>query len=301
MTPELLDSFPRLSFLDLSWNYFTGTIPQARNASFGYGTWSRNCFSSDSSCRLASQMRSVVECKQRTSLQLQPCVSWTRTHLLLLIAVVLICPVVAIAAAAAVAIYYWRTRSLQAAHFWQLKSSMRVDAEEPTCSQRNVCRQFSYEELEAATNGFHQNALLGARTTGFVFKGKLDDGTTVAVKQLDTRNSGMLINDEFWHEVKARGAIQHPNVVTLRGFCRGISGSDPMLVCEFMPNGSVLDALLNDNTPLRWPRRYSIAHGAALGLEYLHEHCAPAITHGNLKPSNILLDRYEQNSLLSLR
>ncbi|KAG0617726.1 hypothetical protein M758_4G010300 [Ceratodon purpureus] len=291
VTPELLDSFPMLSFLDLSLNYFTGTIPRARNTSFEYDTWSRNCFSSENSCHLAPQMRSVAECRQQTSLQLQPCVSWTRTHLLLLIVVVLVCPVIVIAALSAIAIYYWRSRSLQAAHFWQLRSSMRADVEEQAGSQRNVCRQFSYQELDAATNSFHQNALLGAGATGFVFQGKLDDGTTVAVKQLDTRNSGMLINDEFWNEVKVRGAIQHPNVVTLRGFFKGIGGSDPMLVCEFMPNGSVLDALLSDNTPLRWPRRYSIAHGAALGLEYLHEHCTPAIIHGNLKPSNILLDR----------
>lgn len=159
-------------------------------------------------------------------------------------------------------------------------------------NKNHWCRQFSYQELAAATTGFHPNALLGRGVTGFVYQGKLDDGSKVAVKQLDTRSSGMLINEEFWNEVKARGAIQHQNVVTLRGFCKGVGSCDPMLVCEFMPNGSVLDALLRDDTPLRWPRRYSIAHGAALGLEYLHEHCTPAIIHGNLKPSNILLDRY---------
>lgn len=114
----------------------------------------------------------------------------------------------------------------------------------------------------------------------------------MAVKQVIARNSGVLIDEHFWHEVRMRGAIRHPNVVPLRGFFKGlIGGCDPLLVCEYMPNGSVLDALLSDDTPLRWPRRYSIAHGAAMGLEYLHEHCRPPIIHGNLKPSNILLDR----------
>lgn len=295
VTPELLNSFPRLSFLDLSLNYFTGTIP---NASFEYDTWTKNCFSSENSCHLAPQMRSVTECRRLTLLQLQPCAPWTRTHLLLLIVVVLVCPVVVIGIVSAIAIYYWRSRSLQAAHFWQLKSSMRAADDEP--SQRNVCRQFSYQELHAATTGFHANALLGRGVTGFVYQGKLDDGSKVAIKQLDTRNSGMLINEEFWNEVKVRGAIQHQNVVTLRGFCKGIGGCDHMLVCNFMPNGSVLDALLSDDTPLRWPRRYSIAHGAALGLEYLHEHCTPPIIHGNLKPSNILLDRCPSSALTLL-
>lgn len=289
MTPELLNSFPKLSFLNLSENYFTGTIPPAQDAPFKFGAWTKNCFSSQSSCRLASQMRSIEECKQHTSLQLQPCVSWTRTHLLLLITVVLICPMVVIAAVSTIAVLYWRSRSMEADQFWQLKSSMRANIEEP--SQPSICRQFTYQELDSATNGFHPNSLLGGGTTGFVYQGKLEDGTTVAVKQLDTRNSGMLVNDEFWNEVKVRGIIRHPNVVALQGFFKGIGGCDPMLVCDYMPNGSVLDQLLSDDTFLRWPRRYSIAHGAAVGLEHLHEHCTPPIIHGNLKPSNILLDR----------
>lgn len=288
--PELLDSFPSLSFLDLSLNYFTGTIPQAQNATFEYDTWTKNCFSSDNSCELAPQMRPIADCRRETSLQLQPCDSWTRKHLLLLIVIVLICPLTVIAILSAIAIYYWRSRSQQAAHFWQNRSPLRAPDVEAT-PQRSVCKQFTHQELHTATNSFHHNCLLGAGTTGIVYRGKLDDGTNVAVKQLDTRNSGMLINDEFWNEVKVRGAIRHPNVVTLRGFSKGLGGCDPMLVCEYMPNGSVLDALLSDSTPLRWPRRYSIAHGAAVGLEYLHEHCRPPIIHGNLKPSNILLDR----------
>jgi hypothetical protein len=284
---ELLDSFPRLSFLDLSLNYFTGTIPQPQNATFEYDTWTKNCFSSASSCRLAPQMRAVEDCKRQTSLQLQPCASWTRAHLLLLVIVVLVCPIALIAFLSALAIYYWRSRRLlQAADFWQLRSSStRVDADPPM----PVCRQFAYADLETATNSFHHTALLGAGTTGFVYRGTLDDGTSVAVKQLNTRNSCVLIDDEFWSEVHARGAIRHPNVLPLRGFFKG--AGDPLLVCELMPHGSVLDALLSDDTALRWPRRFSIAHGAAVGLEHLHEHCRPPIIHGNLKPSNILLDR----------
>lgn len=240
-------------------------------------------------------MRPIADCRRETSLQLQPCDSWTRKHLLLLIVIVLICPLTVIAILSAIAIYYWRSRSQQAAHFWQNRSPLRAPDVEAT-PQRSVCKQFTHQELHTATNSFHHNCLLGAGTTGIVYRGKLDDGTNVAVKQLDTRNSGMLINDEFWNEVKVRGAIRHPNVVTLRGFSKGLGGCDPMLVCEYMPNGSVLDALLSDSTPLRWPRRYSIAHGAAVGLEYLHEHCRPPIIHGNLKPSNILLDRYESSA-----
>lgn len=294
--PELLDSFPRLSFLDLSLNYFTGPIPQPQNATFEYDTWSKNCFTSEpGSCHLAPLMRPLAVCQQQTSLQLHPCESWARTHLLLII-IILICPILVLAIVSAIAIHGCRSRTMAPtiAPFWQLRSSSLRAAPELVrrLDSNTQCRQFSYQELDAATNSFHRSALVGTGTTGPVYQGKLDDGTQVVVKQLNTRNSGVLIDDEFWHEIKVRGAIHHPNVVPLLGYFKGlIGGCDPLLVCEYMPNGSVLDAILSDDTPLRWPRRYSIAHGAAVGLEYLHEHCRPPIIHGNLKPSNILLDR----------
>lgn len=299
VTPELLNSFPSLSLLDLSSNYFNGTIPQFQNATLGYTSWTYNCFSAEVDCHLAPKMRPLADCERVTSIQLQPCNSWTRSHPLLFIIVLLICPTTVIALLSGIAFYYWRKRSLLAANFWQLKSSMRAAMDEP--SNQNICRQFTYQELDAATNSFHHNCLIGAGSSGFVYQGKLDDGTTVAIKQIDTRNSGMLINDEFWNEVMVRGSIKHPNVVTLRGFFKGIGGTDPMLVCDYMPNGSVLDALLSDESLLRWPRRFSIAHGAAVGLEYLHEHCTPPIIHGNIKPSNILLDRYQTSSWWSYK
>lgn len=157
-------------------------------------------------------MRPIADCQQQTSLQLHPCESWTRTHVLLLIILVLVCPVVVITILSAIAIYGWRSRPVPAAPFWQTfrTSSMRAATEFESPSsrqQRNDCRQFTYQELDTATNGFHHSALLGAGATGFVYRGKLDDGARVAVKQLDTRNSGMLINDEFWHEIKVRQSI----------------------------------------------------------------------------------------------
>lgn len=37
-------------------------------------------------------------------------------------------------------------------------------------------------------------------------------------------------------------------------------------------------------------RRLSILKDVAHGMAYLHHHCSPAIVHGDLKPSNVLLD-----------
>ncbi|CAK9178189.1 unnamed protein product [Ilex paraguariensis] len=43
---------------------------------------------------------------------------------------------------------------------------------------------FSYKELKAATNGFHSSNKIGEGGFGTVYKGRLGDGTFVAVKVL---------------------------------------------------------------------------------------------------------------------
>lgn len=64
------------------------------------------------------------------------------------------------------------------------------------------------------------------------------------------------------------------------------------LVYELMSNGSLQDCLLRRKCPelMEWNKRYAIAVDVAKGLEYLHHCCNPPIIHGDIKPSNVLLD-----------
>jgi serine/threonine protein kinase len=152
------------------------------------------------------------------------------------------------------------------------------------------CKQFTYQELEEATNKFHDNRLLGCGGSGSVYQGRFANGSCLAIKQLVKAPD--YVDNDFWKEVLTIGPIQHPNVVPLRGYCKEFRGPERLLVYEYMPNGSVLDALLsNDVHLLPWSRRYSVALATACGLEYLHEHCSPRIVHKDVKPSNVLLDR----------
>ncbi|KAJ7966683.1 Tyrosine-protein kinase [Quillaja saponaria] len=148
-------------------------------------------------------------------------------------------------------------------------------------------RQFSYKELEEATNMFSDVNFLAEGGFGVVHRGVLRDGQIVAVKQL--KFSGSQADVDFCREVRVLSCAQHRNVVLLIGFC--IEGNLRVLVYEYICNGS-LDLHLHGNkrSPLHWNSRLKIAIGAARGLRYLHEDCrVGCIVHRDLRPNNILL------------
>ncbi|KAJ3693734.1 hypothetical protein LUZ60_009214 [Juncus effusus] len=149
-------------------------------------------------------------------------------------------------------------------------------------------RTFSYGELAAFTKNFREDLLLGQGGFGSVYKGWLEDGQVVAVKQLD--RNGLQGNREFLVEVLMLSLLHHPHLVNLIGYCN--NGNHRLLVYEFMPLGSLEDHLHDlkgDRAPLDWPTRMRIISNAAEGLEYLHDKASPPVIFRDFKPSNILL------------
>ncbi|XP_073108472.1 G-type lectin S-receptor-like serine/threonine-protein kinase At2g19130 [Elaeis guineensis] len=144
---------------------------------------------------------------------------------------------------------------------------------------------FTYSDLQRATKNFSE--MLGSGGFGSVFKGTLVDSTDVAVKKLEGLRQG---EKQFRTEVSTLAAIQHVNLVRLRGFCS--EGSKRLLVYEYMLGGSLDSHLFQINsTVLDWKTRYQIILGIARGLAYLHEKCRECIVHCDIKPDNILLDK----------
>ncbi|XP_050272908.1 G-type lectin S-receptor-like serine/threonine-protein kinase At2g19130 [Quercus robur] len=143
---------------------------------------------------------------------------------------------------------------------------------------------FKYRDLQRATRKFSQK--LGEGGFGSVFKGTLPNSTTIAVKKIRSLDQG---EKQFRAEVSTLGAIQHVNLLRLRGFC--VEASKRFLVYDYMPKGS-LESHLFQNTSkiLDWKTRYQIAIGIAKGLAYLHGNCRDCIMHFDIKPENILLD-----------
>ncbi|KAM3697922.1 hypothetical protein ACB098_06G150100 [Castanea mollissima] len=59
-----------------------------------------------------------------------------------------------------------------------------------------------------------------------------------------------------------------------------------------MPSRSLQDALLDKKCAelMEWTKGFSIVVDIAKGLSYLQHLCSPPVVHGDIKPSNILLD-----------
>ncbi|XP_051145125.1 receptor protein kinase-like protein ZAR1 [Andrographis paniculata] len=141
--------------------------------------------------------------------------------------------------------------------------------------------------------------VLGKSGLGIVYKVVLGNGVPVAVRRLG--EGGEQRYKEFVAEVQAIGRIKHPNIVKLRAYYW--APDEKLLISDFISNGNLASALRGGRTSqsqsqsqpsssssFSWSIRLKIAKGTARGLAYLHE-CSPRkFVHGDVKPSNILLD-----------
>ncbi|XP_047938628.1 receptor-like protein kinase 5 [Salvia hispanica] len=142
--------------------------------------------------------------------------------------------------------------------------------------------------------------VIGRGASGKVYQAVLSNGETVAVKKLHDRairdaSSNATISsldsdgDGFETEVETLGRIRHKNIVRL--WCCCSAGRCKLLVYEYLPNGSLGDALHKGaKRILDWPTRFKIALDAAEGLSYLHHDSVPPVVHRDVKSNNILLD-----------
>ncbi|KAG4377930.1 hypothetical protein GLYMA_18G233500v4 [Glycine max] len=145
--------------------------------------------------------------------------------------------------------------------------------------------EFSFSEIKEATSNFNPSSKIGEGGYGSIFKGVLRH-TEVAIKMLNSDSmQGPL---EFQQEVDVLSKLRHPNLITLIGACP----DSWALVYEYLPNGSLEDRLAckNNTPPLSWQARIRIAAELCSALIFLHSSKPHSVVHGDLKPSNILLD-----------
>ncbi|MED6123309.1 hypothetical protein PIB30_047899 [Stylosanthes scabra] len=135
-----------------------------------------------------------------------------------------------------------------------------------------------------------------------LYKVKLvENGAHYAVKRL--KNVQASSDDEFGETLKKISKLKHPNILPLVGYRS--TNEERLVIYKYQSNGSLLN-LLNDYIAGRkhfpWKLRLSIACGIARGMAFIyrkklnnnykgeHEEEDSIIPHGNLKPSNILLN-----------
>ncbi|GAV61846.1 Pkinase domain-containing protein/Pkinase_Tyr domain-containing protein [Cephalotus follicularis] len=154
---------------------------------------------------------------------------------------------------------------------------------------------YSYSVLRRATDSFSPSLRLGQGGFGPVFRGTLpaanNEAKQIAVKVMD---SGSLQGErEFQNEIFFASKLDSDHIVSVLGFSSDRKRRRMLLVYELMSNGNLQDALLRKKCPeLRdWKRRFSVVLDIAKGIQYLHG-LSPPVIHGDIKPSNILLDQY---------
>uniref|UniRef100_A0A0D9ZAZ7 Protein kinase domain-containing protein n=1 Tax=Oryza glumipatula TaxID=40148 RepID=A0A0D9ZAZ7_9ORYZ len=167
--------------------------------------------------------------------------------------------------------------------------------DEMVSRQVDTVRVLTEDELKKATNNFSDDQVIGCGGHGTVYRGTLDDLREVAIKRSKAAvdgGGGGGCEDEFVNEIIVLSQINHRHVVRLLGCCLEVHV--PMLVYEFVPNGTLFELLHGGTAARRRPvslgLRLKIAAQSAEALAYLHSSASRAILHGDVKSLNILLD-----------
>ncbi|KAE9587346.1 hypothetical protein Lal_00005025 [Lupinus albus] len=151
----------------------------------------------------------------------------------------------------------------------------------------SLCRIYSLQELVFATANFSPVNLVGKGGSSYVYRGCLPDGKELAVKILKPSED---VVKEFVQEIEIITTLHHKNIIPLSGFC--FERNHLLLVYKFLSRGSLEENLhgnKKDCNALGWQERYRVAVGVAEALNYLHNGCAKAVIHRDVKSSNILL------------
>ncbi|KAE8699226.1 ubiquitin-conjugating enzyme E2 2-like [Hibiscus syriacus] len=158
-------------------------------------------------------------------------------------------------------------------------------------------RTFSLEELEVATNNFDTTAFMGEGSQGHMYRGRLKDGTFVAIRCLKMKKSHS--TQSFMHHVELISKLRYRHLVSALGHCfecylDDSSVSRIFLIFEYVPNGSLRSWISGGNGKhsLTWAQRISAAIGIAKGIQFLHTGIVPETKDKVWTPNkNFILER----------
>ncbi|XP_038998389.1 probable inactive leucine-rich repeat receptor-like protein kinase At3g03770 isoform X2 [Hibiscus syriacus] len=156
-------------------------------------------------------------------------------------------------------------------------------------------RTFSLEDLEDATNNFDTTAFIGEGSQGQLYRGRLRDGTFVAIRCLKMKKSHS--TQSFMHHVEMFSKLRCRHLASALGHCfecylDDSSVSRIFLIFEYIPNGTLRSWISgHSERSLTWPQRISAAIGIAKGIQFLHTGIVPGVYSNNLKITDVLMDQ----------
>uniref|UniRef100_A0A3N7G1U4 non-specific serine/threonine protein kinase n=1 Tax=Populus trichocarpa TaxID=3694 RepID=A0A3N7G1U4_POPTR len=169
---------------------------------------------------------------------------------------------------------------LLSAYMWKMGWQQQSDLNEVQGDEKS----FALKQIIDATRKFSPKMEIGRGRFGIVYEAELPNKRKLAVMKISPRNSKQQGKDELQGEISKLKSLHHENLVQL---LRGYSNKDLHLLVNEQ-KGSLQRALFDSTTKLDWKARFDICLGIARGLTYLHEE--KRIVHGNINPSNIMLD-----------
>ncbi|XP_059101881.1 guanylate cyclase 2G-like [Peromyscus eremicus] len=114
----------------------------------------------------------------------------------------------------------------------------------------------------------------------------LYQGNRVALCHIDDGAEAWLKEPTVLQEVWLMCELKHENIVPFFGVC-----TEPPNICivtQYCKKGSLKDVLRNSDYEMDWIFKLSFAYDIVNGMLFLHG--SPLRSHGNLKPSNCLVD-----------
>ncbi|XP_034633004.1 guanylate cyclase 2G-like [Trachemys scripta elegans] len=121
----------------------------------------------------------------------------------------------------------------------------------------------------------------------------LYQGTLVAIRYIDNQTDAWIRKQSVLHEVQMMRELRHENLVAFFGICTEIPNI--CIITEYCKKGSLKDILMNSDIELDWIFKLSLAYDIVNGMLFLHR--SPLNSHGNLKPTNCLVDSRMQVKL----
>ncbi|XP_016067586.1 PREDICTED: guanylate cyclase 2G-like [Miniopterus natalensis] len=114
----------------------------------------------------------------------------------------------------------------------------------------------------------------------------LYEGNHVAICYVGDQAEAWIRKPSVLQEIRLVYELRHKNIVPFFGVC-----TEPPNICiitQYCKKGSLKDVLKNSDTEMDWIFKLSFAYDIVNGMLFLHR--SPLKSHGNLKPSNCLVD-----------